>query len=164
VLAGNHDTAGTLGKLAQNMDATVSSRSSHGDPDPSGYIDAAISSRSDFDESTDKVYLADGAHGGASATLVLSDYASFKATGFSTHAAADVVTALLAAESYQAILSAAGYYKHEVTVLTRDATSGEVLTATHTLYDADGELLKTINYTGTVNAQGTLTAHKKEPQ
>jgi len=139
VLAGNHDTAGTLGKLAQNMDAAVSSRNSV-TPDAAGTASGLISALQ--------------THG---------DDAWATATGFSTHAAADVVTALLAAESYEAILSAAGYYKHEVTVLTRDETSGEVLTATHKLYDADGELLKTINYTGTVNAQGTLTAHKKEP-
>ena len=37
------------------------------------------------------VTLANGAHGGAAATLVLSDYSAFKATGFSTHTAANVV-------------------------------------------------------------------------
>ncbi len=36
------------------------------------------------------VTLANGAHGGAAATLTLSDYSAFKATGFSTHSAADV--------------------------------------------------------------------------
>lgn len=39
-------TAGSIGKLIKdNLDATVSSRSSHDDPDPGGLIDAAISSR-----------------------------------------------------------------------------------------------------------------------
>jgi len=40
-------TAGSIGKLIKdNLDAKISSRSSHDDPDPNGYIDAAISSRS----------------------------------------------------------------------------------------------------------------------
>lgn len=40
-------TSGSIGKLlVDNVNTTISSRSSHGDPDPSGYIDAAISSRS----------------------------------------------------------------------------------------------------------------------
>jgi len=34
------------GYFVDDIDAAISSRSSHGDPDPSGYIDAAISSRS----------------------------------------------------------------------------------------------------------------------
>jgi len=42
-----------------------------------GRIDAAISTRSSFDASTDKVYLGNGAHGGAAATLTLSDYSDF---------------------------------------------------------------------------------------
>lgn len=37
-----HVTAGTFGLF---LDAAISSRSSHGDPDPSGFIDVAISSR-----------------------------------------------------------------------------------------------------------------------
>lgn len=36
------------------------------------------------------VTLANGAHGGAGASLTLSDYSDFHATGFSTHSAADV--------------------------------------------------------------------------
>gem|GEM_PF-1763607 len=71
-----------------------------------------------FDPSSDKVYLGNGAHGGAAASLTLADYSdfqgaggadastiytyftdagredAFKATGFSTHDAAAVVTAL----------------------------------------------------------------------
>jgi len=39
-------TASSVGKLlVDNINATISSRSSHGDPDPSGYLDAAVTSR-----------------------------------------------------------------------------------------------------------------------
>ncbi len=40
------DTSTIWGLANTNLDATVSSRSSHGDPDPSGFLDAAITSRS----------------------------------------------------------------------------------------------------------------------
>lgn len=91
-ISGSSTAADNVESNIGNLDTSVSSRSSHGDPDPSGYIDAAISSRSTFDASTDTVTLADGAHGGASASLTLSDYSDFQATGFSTHSAADVWT------------------------------------------------------------------------
>jgi len=46
-LTANLTTVGSIGKLlVDNINATISSRSSHGDPDPGGLIDAAISSRS----------------------------------------------------------------------------------------------------------------------
>ena len=39
-------TASSIGlKVKNNLDAAVSSRSSHGDPDPNGFMDAAVSSR-----------------------------------------------------------------------------------------------------------------------
>ena len=53
------------------------------------------------------VTLANGAHGGAAATLVLSDYASFKVTGFSTHSAADVYTAFGTGANLTSLASAA---------------------------------------------------------
>jgi len=63
VLAGNHDTGSTTGKLLQNLDATVSSRGT-----------------STFTAASDKVYLGNGAHGGAAATITLSSYSNFQAT------------------------------------------------------------------------------------
>lgn len=41
------------------------------------YISGVVDGLSTFDASTDKVYLADGAHGGSSTTLTLSDYSNF---------------------------------------------------------------------------------------
>lgn len=40
-------------------------------------LDVAVSSRSSFDSTSDAVTLADGAHGGVSATISLSDYSDF---------------------------------------------------------------------------------------
>lgn len=55
------------------------------------------------------VTLANGAHGGAAATLVLSDYSAFKATGFSTHSAADVAALILATPAQKLVTDANGY-------------------------------------------------------
>jgi hypothetical protein len=44
---------------------------------------ADVSGLSTFDASSDKVYLANGAHGGAAATIVLSDYSDFQGAGAS---------------------------------------------------------------------------------
>ena len=58
------------------------------------------------------VTLANGAHGGAAATLVLSDYSSFLATGFSTHSAADVYTAFGTGSDLTACITAVGFSTH----------------------------------------------------
>jgi len=57
-------------------------------------ITGTVSGNSTFNAASDKVYLANGAHGGAAASLVLADYSNFKATGFSTLDAAGVRTAV----------------------------------------------------------------------
>lgn len=79
--------------------------------------------------------------------------------------AADVAEAVVARDEIAALLSMSGYYKHAVEVLSRDATTGEVLTASHTMYAADGTTtVAIIDYTATVDDQGRITGHQKEPE
>ena len=72
---------------------------------PTNFADLAIT------ETTGIVTAALGnvAHGGAAATLTLSSYSNFKATGFSTHGAADVVTALGTGSTLTACITATGF-------------------------------------------------------
>ena len=65
-----------------------------------GNVDGSVASV------TGAVTLANGAHGGAAATITLSDYSDFKATGFSTHSAADVKTAIEAGGGHLALIKA----------------------------------------------------------
>ena len=55
----------------------------------------AIGDLSTFDPATDRVYLADGSHGGGNATLELSSYADFMATGFATEAKQDIIDGIV---------------------------------------------------------------------
>ena len=145
VLAGNHDTEDTVGKLLQYLDAAISGiptnpmldtedgSSFSAIPDMAtatnqgaiaGYIDTEIGAIithltdikgtgfvkdthslpqcltaagfSTFDAASDKVYLANGAHGGAAATLVLSDYSDFQGAAGGGDATAENQTAMLA--------------------------------------------------------------------
>jgi len=83
-----------------NLDAAVSSRSSHSAADVWSVGTRTLTGAENITstggtitvDADGKVYLGDGAHGGSSATLTLSDYSNFRATGFSTHSAADVWT------------------------------------------------------------------------
>ena len=77
--------------------------------------------------------LADAAHGGASATLVLSDYSNFQATGFSTHSALDViaqVTGTADSGSTTTLVDAArteaetDYWKDSCLLVTSGSTNG----------------------------------------
>lgn len=58
---------------------------------------------------TPTVTLANGAHGGAAASLTLADYSAFKATGFSTHSANDVASLILATPANKLATDASGY-------------------------------------------------------
>ena len=65
-----------------------------------GNVDGSVASV------TAGVTLANGAHGGAAAAITLADYSAFKATGFSTHSAADVKTAIEAGGGHIALIKA----------------------------------------------------------
>jgi hypothetical protein len=79
--------AGTAGKIVgDNLNATVSSRSSHNAAavvsalGTGSTLGACLTATgfSTFNPTIDKVYLGDGAHGGSSATFVLSNYSNFQ--------------------------------------------------------------------------------------
>jgi hypothetical protein len=111
------------------LDAAISSRSSHGDPDPSGFIDVAISSRNDTTPPTTdaiktKIEEVGSSMAGVKAkTDNLKDSwndptaEACKATGFSTHNAAAIWTAT------GRELSTPADYKADVLAL---ATSAEI--------------------------------------
>lgn len=83
-LTSAYDAAKTASQAGDQMALTASALSS------------VRSGLSTFNPSTDKVYLGNGAHGGAAASLTLSDYSAFKATGFSTLTTADIDARLAA--------------------------------------------------------------------
>lgn len=71
-LTSAYDAAKTASQAGDQMALTASALSS------------VRSGLSTFNPATDKVYLGNGAHGGAAASLTLSNYSAFKATGFAT--------------------------------------------------------------------------------
>lgn len=98
------------------------------------------------------VTLANGAHGGAAATLVLSDYSNFKATGFSTHSAADVVTAIGTGATLTALATTAnqttiiGYVDCLPATWVTVSTTAQIKTA---MEAAGGHLALILEDTGT---------------
>ena len=137
VLSGNHDEPGTLGKLAQNLDAAVSSRSSHAAADvvtafgTGAFLTSCLTATgfSTFDPATDKVYLANGAHGGAEASFTLADYSEFQGAAASV-TVEGIAAAILANPSYPIVTDAAGRVTVNggitITPAATAASSGEV--------------------------------------
>jgi len=88
------------------------------------------------------VTLANGAHGGAAATITLADYSQFRATGFSTLTAADVSAAVWDAAT--ATYGAAGSYGLLLEGLSASAIADAVwdeLIAGHTIEGSTGAKL-----------------------
>jgi len=92
---GAHGGAGASLNLASGLTANITGNLSGSVGSVTGNVGGSVASVTGAVGSvTAGVTLANGAHGGVGATLVLSDYSAFKATGYSTLDAAGVRTAI----------------------------------------------------------------------